>query len=90
MKNYAIMTTIHLVKNPDTKTTFIEEERTIEEITEQTYRNIVSSSKFFRRLGGSETHKRAYTCRGYNTIKLTSVSPNRQNKKIYEFKFIGL
>lgn len=90
MRNFAIMTTIELVKNPNTKTTFIEEERTTEEITEQTYRNIVSSSKFFRRLGGSETHTRAYTCRGYNTIKLTSVSPNRQNKKIYEFKFIEL
>jgi hypothetical protein len=90
MKNFAIMTTIHLVKNPNTKTTFIEEERETEQITEQTYRNIVSSSKYFRQLGGSETHTRAYTCRGYNTIKLTSVSPNRQNKKIYEFKFIEL
>ena len=90
MRNFAIMTTIELVKNPNTKTTYIEEERTIEEITEQTYRNIVSSSKFFRRLGGSETHTRTYTCRGYNTIKLTSVSPNRQIKKIYEFKFIEL
>lgn len=90
MKNFAIMTTIHLVKNPNTKTTFIEEERETEQITEQIYRNIVSSSKFFRRLGGSETHTRAYTCRGYNTIKLTSISPNRQNKKIYEFKFIEL
>lgn len=88
MKNFAIMTTIHLVKNHNTKTTFIEEQRETEPITEQTYRNIVSSSKFFRQLGGSETHIRAYTCRGYNTIKLTSMSPNRQNKKIYEFKFI--
>ena len=88
MKNFAIMTKIHLVKNPNTKTTFIEEERETEQITEQTYRNIVSSSKFFRRLGGIETHTRAYTCRGYNTVKLTSISPNRQIKKIYEFKFI--
>lgn len=88
MKEFVIMTLTKLVKNPDTKTTYIVEEITEETITEQTYRNIVSSSKFFRRLGGSETHTRAYTCRGYNTIRLTSVSPNRQDKIIREFKFI--
>lgn len=88
MKEFAIMTLTKLVKNPYTKTTYIVEEVTEETITEQTYRNIVSSSKFFRRLGGSETHTRAYTCRGYNTIRLTSVSPNRQDKRIREFKFI--
>jgi hypothetical protein len=88
MEKFAIMTKINLVKNPNTKTTYLEEKREVEEIDERTYNNIESSSPFFRRLGGSETHLKTYTCRGYKTIRLTSVSPDKQLKTIREFKFI--
>jgi hypothetical protein len=78
-----------LVKNPNTKTTYIVDGQKTEQITKQNYNNIVSkdTQKWFRSLGGSETAKRTYTSRGYLITKLTSVSPDRQNKNIYQFKF---
>jgi N-acetyl-anhydromuramyl-L-alanine amidase AmpD len=42
---------------------------------------------FFRRLGGSESVQRAYTCYGYKVDKLTSTSPDKQTKVIREFNF---
>lgn len=46
--------------------------------------------KWFRRFGGSETAQRAYTCQGYNVIKLISRSPGRSNKTVREFKFVSI
>lgn len=83
------MTKTSLIKNPNTKTTYIIEGEKTEQITKQHYENITSkqTQKWFRRLGGSETARRSYTSRGYLITKLTSVSPNKQNKSIYTFKF---
>jgi len=83
------MTKTSLVKNPNTKTTYFVEGQKTEKITKENYNNIVSkdTQKWFRRLGGSETAQRSYTCRGYLITRLTSVSPDRQNKSIYKFKF---
>ena len=83
------MTKTSLVKNPNTKTTYIVEGEKTEQITKENYNNITSkeTQKWFRRLGGSETAQRSYTCRGYLITRLTSVSPDRQNKSIYQFKF---
>lgn len=83
------MLKIKLVKNPNTKTTYLEESRGVEEITETQYKNICSDDtlKWFRRLGGSESAERGYTCRGYRVVKLISTSPNKQLKTIREFKF---
>ena len=83
------MTKTSLVKNPNTKTTYIVEGEKTEQITKENYNNITSkeTQKWFRRLGGSETAQRSYTCRGYLITRLTSVSPDRQNKNIYKFKF---
>ncbi|MHA1784085.1 MAG: hypothetical protein ACTSVE_02705, partial [Candidatus Helarchaeota archaeon] len=69
--------------------TYLEESRGVEEITETQYKNICSDDtlKWFRRLGGSESAQRGYTCRGYRVVKLTSTSPNKQSKTIREFKF---
>lgn len=86
MKKFARMTVTKLVKNPNTKTTYIVESRNTEEIDETTYNNIVTSSPFFRRLGGKEHHVKSYTSRGYKTIQLTSVSPDKQNKTVRTFK----
>ena len=83
------MTKTSLVKNPNTKTTYIVEGEKTEQITKENYNNITSkeTQKWFRRLGGTETAQRSYTCRGYLITRLTSVSPDRQNKSIYQFKF---
>ncbi len=83
------MTKTSLVKNPNTKTTYIVEGEKTEQITKENYNNITSkeTQQWFRRLGGSETAQKSYTCRGYLITRLTSVSPDRQNKSIYQFKF---
>lgn len=76
-------------KNPTTKTTYNLEEETTETITKEEYNNICNKDtlKWFRRLGGSETAQRGYTCRGYLITKLTSKSPCRDIKVIRKFKF---
>ena len=76
-------------KNPTTKTTYILEEETTETITKKQYNNICNEEtlKWFRRLGGSETAQRGYTCRGYLITKLTSKSPDKNIKIIRKFKF---
>ena len=83
------MTRTELDKNPNTKTTYIKNEVITEELTEKAYRRITGDDtlKFFRRLGGTETAQRSYTCRGYNVTRLTSTSPDRQTKIIRTFKF---
>jgi len=43
--------------------------------------------KWFRRLGGSESITREYTCNGYCVTKLISTSPDKQTKKIRTFNF---
>jgi|TARA_R100000084_G_C4505134_1_gene79921 hypothetical protein len=87
--NKIVMTQTNLTKNPDTKTTYLVDNEVTEEITPTQYRNITSNDtlKWFRRLGGSETAQRSYTCRGYNITKLTSISPDKQSKTIRQFKF---
>lgn len=86
------MTTITLtetryIKNPDTKTTYVEVEKETKEITEREHYLYFDSVKFFRRLGGKESITNAYTCNGYKGIKLVSTSPDKQTKVIREFKF---
>ena len=84
-----ILKETRLVKNPYTKTTYTIEEEKTEAITRKQYNNICGKDtlKWFRRLGGSETAERGYTCAGYLIVKLTSTSPDRQNKTIRTFKF---
>ena len=76
-------------KNPNTKTTYITDSIEVEVITEEEYDLITNEEtvKWFRRLGGSGSVQRSYTYAGYVVTKLTSISPDRQNKKIREFKF---
>jgi hypothetical protein len=84
-----ILKETRLVKNPYTKTTYTIEEEKTEAITRKQYSNICGKDtlKWFRRLGGSETAERGYTCAGYLIVKLTSTSPDKQNKTIRTFKF---
>ena len=83
------MTKTTLRKNPNTKTTYIVEGEKTETITKENYENITSkeTQRWFRRLGGSETAQKSYTCRGYLITRLTSISPDRKIKSLYRFKF---
>jgi len=59
------------------------------EITKQEYRNITAAEtiKFFKRLGGSESVIREYTCDGYLITQIKSTSPDREKRTVRIFKF---
>ena len=57
------------------------------EMERENYKNYVEAAPFFRRLGGSETLDRSYTCAGYLVNKITSKSPDRQKKNVARFYF---
>lgn len=84
-----ILTTTKFVKNPNTKTTYIEVEKETKEIPEQHYINATSKNtvRFMKRLGGSESSVMAYTCAGYKCVKSVSISPDRENKTVREYSF---
>jgi hypothetical protein len=82
------LTLIHLVKNPNTKTTWNEMDKTVEIVTEREH-NLATKDetiKWFRRLGGKENVTRAYTALGYVPIKIVSTSPNGFDRTIREYK----
>ena len=86
------LTETTFTKNPNTKTSYIKENQETKLIDERQHGLITSDDtcKWFRRLGGSETKQMAYTCNGYKCVKLTSVSPDKQIKKVREFKFTSI
>lgn len=57
------------------------------EISEQQYRNICESAPFFRRLGGSVTQQKSYTCYGYKVVRDIATSLNKETKTIRKFNF---
>ena len=81
------LTTQRFFKNPDTKTTYLLREEEKEILTEDRYNKLTSKdwAKFNRRLGGVEIFK--YTSFGKKVIKIISISPDRQNKIIYNINF---
>ena len=83
------LTQTKLSKNPNTKTTYIVDNVEVSEVTEKQHFLTTNDNtcKWFRRLGGTETKQKGYTCLGYVCYKLTSVSPDRQSKTVREFKF---
>lgn len=64
---------------------FVEVKTESKEIDQEYLDRLVDSGSLFRRLGGTETLKRNYTCRGYMPVKLTSKSPDRTTKVVREF-----
>jgi len=84
-----LMNKITFEKNLNTKTTYIKVENTFETISKEQYNNITNNTtlKWFRKLGGSETSFKNYTCQGYLTTKLISKSPSKETKIIRTFKF---
>ena len=64
---------------------WIEIEREEETITKKNANNIVNAKKFFVNLGGYERHEKSYTMYGYVITRVNSISPDRQQKSVYEF-----
>lgn len=92
MATIITLTETRMTKNPNTKTTYIVESEDVRECTKKEHHNCTNEQtvKWFRRLGGSETVQRSYTCAGYVVTKLTSTSPDKQTKVIrkYNFKWV--
>jgi hypothetical protein len=84
-----ILTQKEYVKNPNTKTTYLLNHESTEEITSEQYNNITNTDtlKYFRRIGGSESAIYGYTCNGYKVTRLTSTSPDKQTKIVRTFNF---
>lgn len=89
MKTIITLTETKLIKNPNTKTTYIVESKEVSEVTSRQHSLATCDDtvKWFRRLGGSETVERSYTSAGYLVTKLISTSPDKQNKTVREYSF---
>ena len=83
------LNTIEFIKNVNTKTTFLEVSNTTK-IIDALQHNLLTNKdtcSFFRRLGGTETIQKNYTCAGYVCTKLTSTNPTKEIKKVRKFSF---
>lgn len=83
---------VHLIKKPGTKTVWIPDPadpETVEVIDMETVRRITGPDTLglFRRLGGSETLTRAYTCMGYLPYRLVSTSPDKSRRTVRTFAY---
>ena len=89
MNTIITLTETEFIKNPDTKTTYINVGTETKEINEKEYFLTVNDNtiKYFRGLGGKETVTRSYTSAGYKVIKLVSTSPDKETKTIKVFNF---
>lgn len=89
MNTVITLTETKLIKNPNTKTTYIVESKEVSEVTSRQHSLATCDDtvKWFRRLGGSETVERSYTSAGYLVTKLVSTSPDKQNKTVREYTF---
>ena len=84
-RKYATLITERYELKEGTKTVYILKETSKRDITEREYDNFVSSSGFFRNLGGSEYKERE--CTGGRFWKMISKSPDRTIKVIRYFDF---
>ena len=64
---------------------WLEVEREEETITKRQANNIVNAKKFFVNLGGYERHEKSYTMYGYVITTVNSISPDRTQKRVYNF-----
>ena len=90
MKNLVItMTKSKQELKAGTKTVFVETSKEVTQITEKEFKNITCKDtlSFFRRLGGTETVSKCYTCYGYVPYKVVSKNPTRDEKIVRTFNF---
>lgn len=80
------------VKNPNTKTTYNVESVETRMLTKKEYQltTCEDTLKWFRRLGGTETTQKTYTCMGYNVHRLISTSPDKQIRRVRDYQFYYL
>ena len=64
---------------------WIEVEREEKTITKEYANNVVNAKEFFKALGGYERHLKSYTMYGYVITTVNRISPDRQQKSVYEF-----
>ena len=83
------LTTTKQVKKDGTKTVWINDNVKTEKVTKEYHDNATEDDclKFFRRLGGSESVTREYTCSGYLVTQVVSTSPDKQKRTIRNYKF---
>ena len=86
-EKYCQLTVTRSELKAGTKTVFVEIEKEVKDIDQEYYTNIIGAAGFMRRLGGSETHEKAYTQKGFLVTRVTSKSPDRKNKTVFQFKF---
>ena len=84
------MTKTNFELKEGTKTVFVETGKEVSVIDETTHKNIVEAAPFMRRLGGSETLTKCYTCAGYVVYKVVSKNPDRDVKTVrtFDFKYV--
>ena len=58
------------------------------EITQEYYNNVVNAKNFTKNLGGYERHEKNYTEIGYIVTRISSISPDKKDKSLYEFTVI--
>jgi hypothetical protein len=89
MSKFATLTTARFELKYGTKNSWKFIDMDVTEIEREEYDNIVHASPFFRRLGGSETIVKGYTCAGYLPVRITSKSPDRTLKTVRTFSIIS-
>jgi len=83
--NYQITaTTTKYIKNGSK---WIQQDEQKKNVTEDYYTNYVDAKNLFKVIGARETHKKNYTCKGYITTEVNSISPDRQSKICTQFDF---
>ena len=64
---------------------WIEIEKEEQTINKEYANNVVNAKKFFKALGSYERHEKSYTTYGYVITRVNSISPDKQQKSVYEF-----
>lgn len=86
-KTIYTMRKVHRVRKAGTMKSWQTVESVNERITEDQYRHITSydTCAWFRRLGSSQHVTRAYTSAGYLPVRVSSTSPDKRERYVYEF-----
>ena len=85
--------TMNETRQAKTGNKWVDQVTSREQLSEEQYSNYTCKDtlQWFRRLGGTETATKSYTCRGYCVTKLISTSPDKLERSIrtFTFKFIA-